>query len=79
MHHITVPKHCVCSGRYRSSHLSRCQNESKQPWGSWLYEESVSFFSFFLLKRLSLRLLFSSDFSLNVLIKFVINKKRSVC
>ena len=34
MGHITVPKHCVCLGHYMFSHLSRCQNESKQPWGS---------------------------------------------
>ena len=66
------------------SHVSRCQNESKQPWGSLASRrECVIFYflEFFLLKKFSLRLFlycsyFSSDFSLNVLIKFVLNKKR---
>ena len=34
MDHITVPKNCMCSGHYMFSHLSRYQNESKQPWWS---------------------------------------------
>ena len=36
MEYITVPKNFVWSGRYMFSHRSRCQNESKQPWGSSL-------------------------------------------
>ena len=53
MDHITVPKHCVCSGCYMFFQPSRCQNESKQPWGNLakLQWECVIFLFFFLLKK----------------------------
>ena len=63
MGHITVPKHCVCLGHYMFSHLSRCQNESKQPWGSLALRrecvtEALCMFLLFIIYSLSFSLYF---------------------
>ena len=51
MDHITVPKHCVCSGRYMFSYLSMQDVKTKaiSPWGSLaLRRECVIFYFIYL-------------------------------
>ena len=47
MDHITALKDFVCLGRCMFSHLSRYQNESKQPWGEFGFTMRVCRFKFF--------------------------------